>query len=103
MDDLYEEEGGEQSGFVGFCFFHLQDMERAMRTDVGLFLAFGSCSDDDEDGLEVGRIIREECAGAGFEVDWDGTIESRLLLKGFRWQRRSPGAEREPTSDCSSG
>src|SRR5262245_61138572 len=36
IDDLYEEEGGEQSGFVEYCFFHMQDMERAIWTDIGL-------------------------------------------------------------------
>jgi hypothetical protein len=90
IDDLYEEEGGEHPGFVGYCFFHLQDMERAIWSDVGLLLAYGSFSDSSEHGVEVGHLIREECERAGFEVIWDGTIESRILLKGFRWQRRSP-------------
>jgi hypothetical protein len=98
IDDLYEEEGGEQSGFVGYCFFHIQDMERAMWSDIGLFLAFGSFSDDDEEGVQVGRLIREECERVGFEVVWDGTIDTRLLLKGFRWQRRSPGGEPDNAS-----
>lgn len=95
IDSLYEDEGGAESGFVGYCFFHLQDMERAMWGDIGLYLAFGSFSEsrEEEHGVEVGRLIREVCEGAGFEVVWDGTFESRILLKGFRWQRRSPGAE----------
>jgi hypothetical protein len=96
IDDLYKEEGGEHSGYVGYCFFHLQDMERAMSSDVGLLLAFGSFSDSCEHGVQVGRLIREECELAGFEVIWDGTFESRLLLNGFRWQRRSPGGEPDP-------
>src|SRR3712207_331185 len=28
IDSLYEEEGGAQSGLVGYCFYHLQDMVR---------------------------------------------------------------------------
>jgi hypothetical protein len=92
IDGLYEEEVGKKSGIVGYCFYHLQDMEGAMWGDVGLWLAFGSFTRRRAQGVRVGRIVREEFERAGFEVDWDGTIESRLLLKGFRWQRRSPGA-----------
>lgn len=89
MEERYEEEGGKESGHMGLCFFHQQDMERAMRTDLGLFLAFGSFPERDEDTVLVGRLISEECQRAGFEVEWDGTADSRILLKGFRWQRRS--------------
>lgn len=39
-----------------------------------------------------GHYDREEFARDGFVVEWDGTTESRFLFKGFRWQRRSPGA-----------
>jgi hypothetical protein len=92
VDGEYKEEGGKKSGLVGYCFYHLQDMEAAMWGDVGLLLAFGSFSRSRKHGIEVGRIVREEFERAGFPVEWDGTIQTRLLLKGFRWRRRSPDA-----------
>jgi hypothetical protein len=67
--------------------------------EVGLLLAFGGFSRVTKDGVEVGRLIRDEFKRTGFEVVWDGTIKSRLLLKGFRWQRRSPDAEPPPPAD----
>jgi hypothetical protein len=91
IDSLYEEEGGKKSGLVGYCFYHLQDMEATMgRSTRGLFLAFGSFSRSRKHGVEVGQLIRDEFERAGFEVVWDGTIKTRLMLEGFRWQRRSP-------------
>ncbi len=88
---LYKEEGGKRSGLIGYCFYHLQDMEAAMWGD-GMWLAFGSFSRSAEHGVEIGHLIREEFERAGFAVEWDVTIKSRPFLKGFRWQRRSPGA-----------
>jgi hypothetical protein len=99
IDGLYEEEGGKRSGLAGYCFYHLQDMEGAMWGERGLWLAFGSFSENSADGVEVGRHIRSEFQRAGFEVDWDESVKSRLLLKRFRWQRRSPEAEAGTAAD----
>jgi hypothetical protein len=90
IDDLYAEAGGEQSDLLGYCFYHLQDMEGAMFGERGIWLAFGSFPSSRKLAVEVGQLVRAEFEGAGFAVEWDGTAESRLLLKGFRWQRRSP-------------
>jgi hypothetical protein len=90
IDQLYNEAGDKQSSLIGYCFYHLQDMEAAMWGEVGLWLAFGSFPPSHERAIQVGQLIRKEFERAGFAVEWDGTAESRMLLKGFRWQRRSP-------------
>ncbi len=92
VESLYEEEGGKQPGLVGYCFYTLQDMEAAMWGEVGLWLAFGSFSRNSKAGVTVGLLLRKEFERFGFEVVWDGTIKSRLLLRGFQWKRRSPDA-----------
>ena len=89
IDRLYNDAGDKRSDLVGYCFYHLQDMEAAMWGEVGLWLAFGSFPPSRERAAQVGQLVREEFERAGFTVEWDGTSESRLLLKGFRWQRRS--------------
>jgi hypothetical protein len=58
---------------------------------VGLWLAYGSFHPSRKGATEVGRLVQEEFERAGFPVEWTGKPESRLLLRGFRWQRRSPG------------
>lgn len=90
INQLYHEAGGERSSLIGYCFYHIQDMEAAMWGEVGLLLAFGSFPLSHERVAQVGQIVRKEFEQTGFTVEWDGTAESRMLLKGFRWQRRSP-------------
>jgi hypothetical protein len=92
--DLYREAGGRRSGLSGYCFYHLQDMEGAMWGDGGLWLAFGSFPPSRKRAVAVGQLLREEFERAGFAVEWDGSAAARLLLKGFRWQRRSPDVGR---------
>ena len=59
-----------------------------------VWLAFGSFPSSRTGAVSVGQFVREEFERAGFAVEWDGTCESRVLLSGFEWQRRSPAAKR---------
>lgn len=93
IDGLYQGSGGERPGVAGYCFYTLQDMEGAMWGERGLWLAFGSFSGAGDDAVRAADLIRDECERSGFDVAWDGTAESRLLLNGFGWQRRSPISE----------
>jgi hypothetical protein len=80
---------GEGESIEGYCFYHGQDWEWVMKTG-DLWLAFGHFSGDEARGVDIGRRIERAFKAAGFTVEWDGSIESRLLIKGVRWQRRSP-------------
>lgn len=90
IDGLHAEAGGERSGFIGYCFYHLQDLEAALWGEAGLRLAFGSFPPSPAGAVEVGRLVRDQAQRAGFALEWDGSSGSRLLLEGFRWRRRSP-------------
>lgn len=90
LDDVaqfYREAGGERSGFDGFCFYHGQDLERVMESGE-LWLTFGHMDGDNAKGVAVGQRIKATFEAAGFEVGWDGSIHTRLLVKGINWQRR---------------
>jgi hypothetical protein len=90
-DDFREayENHPDRSSVIGYCFYHGQDLERAVRGD-GLFFAFGPVDPRDEEskGPEIGRIVRQELERAGLEVDWDGTFSTRLRVPNMVWQRR---------------
>jgi hypothetical protein len=89
VEDAYGEAGGKNSGYVGYCFYTEQDQAGAL-DGSGLGIGFGHLSGNDAKGVKVGRLLRAALEHEGFTVEWDGTIKSRLFIKGFRWQRRSP-------------
>lgn len=84
---LYNESGDKRSELVGYCFYHLQDMEAAISGKVGLWMAFGGFPPTHEQSVLVGQLIIQEFGRVGFTIEWNGNSESRLLLKGFKWQR----------------
>jgi hypothetical protein len=85
--EVYNESGAEESGFDGYCFYHGQDLEGVIESGE-LHLAFGAADGSDEKGVEVGHRIKRELERAGFAVEWNGSIKTRLLVTGIRWQRR---------------
>jgi hypothetical protein len=87
--DAYREAGGKKSKYAGHCFYTEQDQEGAV-DGRGMYIGFGHLSGDDAKGVKVGQMVRAALEDEGLNVDWDGTIGSRLYIKGFRWQRRSP-------------
>lgn len=86
--EAYEGHPNKQT-VIGYCFYHGQDLERAVRGE-GLFFAFGPVDPKDEEskGPEIGRLVREELERAGLRVEWDGTFASRLSVPGIVWRRR---------------
>jgi hypothetical protein len=88
VTEAYEDTGGEESGIVGYCFYHGQDLDRVMKNG-DLWLAFGDFLGGEERGVEIGRRIRRTLEDVGFTVKWSGSVRERILVRGIRWQRRS--------------
>jgi hypothetical protein len=78
-----------KASIVGYCFYHGQDVERAIHGG-GLYLAFGPVEPNEEEkgGPKIGFIVREELERAGLGVEWDGTFAKRIYVPKFVWQRR---------------
>jgi len=88
MSEQYHAAGGKKSGIVGYCFYHRQDMEYALKHRT-LGLAYGAVDGDAERGVEVGKRIRSALEAAGLRVAWTGSIKDKLDITRFRWQRRN--------------
>ncbi len=72
----------------GYCFYHQQDIERAMDESIQtLFLAFHSMNGDEQIAMEVGERINELLTQHGFEVEWGHSIDSRMKIKNFLWDK----------------
>jgi hypothetical protein len=90
-DDFIEayENSPNPDAVLGYCYYHGQDMDRAVRGG-GLHLAFGPAKPSDEasQGPNVARMIREELERAGLSDSWDGSFNKRIYIPQIVWQRR---------------
>ena len=91
VSERYHVAGGAASRVVGYCFYHRQDMEYALK-HAELGLAFGDINGDRRRGVNIGERIRSALLAVGLQVTWNGTINDKLTINGFRWQRRSKNA-----------
>ncbi|WP_146201404.1 DUF6891 domain-containing protein [Leucothrix arctica] len=88
IQDLYNKHPNQDS-VIGYCFYHRQDLERAVR-GMGLYVAFGPMDAklEDTEGPKIGEVIRETLEKQGLEVEWDGTFNTRMLLPTITWKKR---------------
>jgi hypothetical protein len=89
VEDEQDRRKGERVD--GYCFYHQQDLEGAVR-GAGLYLAFGLIdgSRTQTEGAAIGRRVVDALANEGFAVEWDGTVQHRILVK-LDWKRRRRG------------
>lgn len=86
----FSEIGDEaQDDSRGFVFFHSQDSEGAANGH-GLWLAYGTFSDSDDDIAAIGREVAVALTEAGLPVVWDGTPELRIAITPLDWKKRLP-------------
>ncbi|MCU0941010.1 MAG: hypothetical protein MUE35_00480 [Hydrogenophaga sp.] len=90
VDEALEADHAPAGGYQGYCFFHSQDIDRALDGE-GLLLAFGHIdSKRAQDHLRIGEIVRQALQQEGIEVAWDGKGDTRINLPRLRWHRRTP-------------
>lgn len=90
VENAYQEAGGKNSDFTGqYCFYTEQDQEGAL-DGSGLYIAFGHRAGNAAKVVKVGQMLRDALEREGFDVEWDGTINTCVFIKGFHYQRRSP-------------
>jgi len=76
-----------RAGIIGYCFYHGQDLERAVVGD-GLWLAFGDLDAIPAQKTAVGNQIKSIMEAHGFAIKWTGDPERRICLLGIDWKRR---------------
>lgn len=79
---------------VGCCFYTEQDLEYILHGygDV-LCFSYGNYFEKPA-AEEVGQIIARELRNVGFNIQWDGSAESKVGIKGFKWDKHySPSEE----------
>jgi len=71
----------------GYCFYHSQDIERAMAGE-GLMLAFGDFANTPEGNTKVGKLICSTLKANGLNYDWNENPKIRINITSITWQRR---------------
>lgn len=78
-------DNGEKSD--GYCFYHGQDLERAVRGE-GLYISFQKINNEsDAVSREVAKKIITVLEKHDLKVDWNGKATSRIFLPDFKWER----------------
>ena len=83
--EVYHQRG--KRGIRGYCFYHGQDVERAV-DGQGLTIAYGDLDDDDTKSAEIGREVKASLERHGLAVEWNGDSKVRLELPSIDWKRR---------------
>lgn len=73
--EIIENESPEK---IGYCFYHVQDMDSAAEGE-NLYLAYGSVDGDESSSKEVGDIIYETCMKK-FKTEWNGNTNTRIKI-----------------------
>jgi hypothetical protein len=86
-EDIYEEL--KKNGIVakGYCYYHAQDVGRAV-DDGRLYIGFGDFDDDNNKALAIGKQIADALKAQGFRLNWNKTVETRIEIINLPWQKR---------------
>lgn len=91
-DDASEEWhrlGGSKSELKGFIFYHGQDVERVI-ADGELYIGFSTFPEGTVSALELVQQTALELKKAGFTVTAPPDVDTRILITGIDWKKRSP-------------
>ncbi len=86
--EVYQRLGKEQ--VHSYCFYHGQDMERAINGG-GLMIAFGHFSSDTEAKMAAGKKVCQLLKKHGLRPAWEEDPEKRIYVPEFDWKRRGVG------------
>ena len=76
----------------GFCFYTFEDIENVLEDNV-LAIAFGDFEYDEEKGLEIAKKVANSLKEHGFEIDWNESVDERILIENFDWKKHFDGKE----------
>ncbi|MEN8905178.1 MAG: hypothetical protein ABF289_04375 [Clostridiales bacterium] len=76
----------KNNNYIGYVYFHKQDLVRAIDYNC-LFIAYGSTSLDNNDSIEIGKIVYENLKKFGFNPEWSGSPKNRIKIS-IEWKKR---------------
>jgi hypothetical protein len=90
MNETYDDAGGVNSSFIGYCFYSFQDLEYVIKGKE-LMLTFGDIQGRDDEGVSVGHIAVAVLKRHGLKPSWSGLIDERISIYDMVWLNRGDG------------
>ncbi len=87
----------EPGRYRGFCFYHGQDVERAVEGS-DLFIGFDAVADGADEKIALGKAIAAALANHDFDVPWNGDPETRMSITNIEWKKRTDWIDLPTTS-----
>jgi len=84
--ELYTHLRNNKYDVEGFCFYSFEDIELAIEENT-LNIAFGDFEYDEEKGLNIAKAVKDELLSDGFTISWNETIDERIAIQDFNWQK----------------
>jgi hypothetical protein len=73
---------------LGYCYYHTQDLERAIDpTSRTLLLGYDSFIDDTKETLMIANTIVATLKAHHFAITWNGSIQQRIQIDNINWQK----------------
>jgi len=85
VKEVWEDLEDEGIHPVGYCYYHGQDIERALEDNILCLGFYGKKEKNDKEAILIGNIITNTLKEAGFTVNWNNTASKRIEIQGFNW------------------
>ena len=72
---------------MGYCYYHTQDLERAIGDEKMLFVGYDSYNHNDELATEVAEKIVKVLNQHGLNARWNGSLNSRIEIQDIDWKK----------------
>jgi hypothetical protein len=73
---------------IGYCYYHNQDLERAVDpTSRTLLLGYDSFIDDPKETLMIANTIVGVLKAHHLAITWNGSIQQRIQIDNINWQK----------------
>ncbi|MBB4036210.1 hypothetical protein GGR21_002111 [Dysgonomonas hofstadii] len=71
---------------IGYCYYHGQDLERAIETGELNIGFYGEKENNDKEAIIIGNKVVEALKNQEFDINWDGSASKRIVIENFNWQ-----------------
>lgn len=73
----------------GYVFYHQQDTDSVFESGK-LYMGYGRVNNSNKSMSEVASEIVNYLKEAGFNVSWNGSVQTRILVQNLDWKKRVP-------------